>query len=108
MKDAGLSPCCGALFGMGESDDDIVEVAQALRAIGVDSIPVNFLIPIQGTPLADRWSLTPTRCLKILSLMRLTNPQTANCASPAAASITCGRCSRWACSSRTRSSSATT
>jgi biotin synthase len=75
VKDAGLSPCCGALFGMGESDEDIVEVAQALRRIGADSIPVNFLIPIPGTPLAERWSLTPPRCLKILSLMRLTNPE---------------------------------
>ncbi len=75
VKDAGLSPCCGALFGMGESDEDIVEVAQALRRIGADSIPVNFLIPIPGTPLAERWSLTPARCLKILSLMRLTNPE---------------------------------
>jgi biotin synthase len=73
-KHAGLSPCCGALFGMGETDEDIVEVARELRRIGVDSIPVNFLIPIQGTPLAGRWELTPARCLKILSLMRLTNP----------------------------------
>ena len=74
VRDAGLSPCCGALFGMGETDDDIVEVAFALREIGVDSLPVNFLIPIQGTPLAERWSLTPWRCLRILALMRLTNP----------------------------------
>lgn len=73
-KQQGLSPCCGALFGMGESNEDIVEVAQELRRIGVDSIPVNFLIPIQGTPLAGQWALTPTRCLKILSLMRITNP----------------------------------
>ncbi|MDP9236489.1 MAG: biotin synthase BioB [Chloroflexota bacterium] len=75
VKQGGLSPCCGALFGMGETDDDIVEVAQSLRALGVDSIPVNFLIPIPGTPLAGRWELTPSRCLKILSLMRLTNPE---------------------------------
>ena len=74
VKEAELSPCCGALFGMGETDGDIVEVAQALRRMDVDSIPVNFLIPIQGTPLAGRWALTPTRCLKILALMRLTNP----------------------------------
>jgi biotin synthase len=75
VKDAGLSPCCGALFGMGESDDDIVEVALSLAALGVDSVPVNFLIPIQGTPLAGRWELTPNRCLKILSLMRFANPR---------------------------------
>jgi biotin synthase len=74
VKEQGLSPCCGALFGMGETDEDIVEVAHELRRVGVDSIPVNFLIPIQGTPMAGRWELTPTRCLKILSLMRLVNP----------------------------------
>ena len=75
VKDAGMSPCCGALFGMGETDDDIVDVAFSLAALRVDSLPVNFLIPIQGTPLAGRWELTPNRCLKILCLMRLTNPQ---------------------------------
>jgi biotin synthase len=73
-KAAGLSPCCGALFGMGESDEDIVDVAFSLAALGVDSLPVNFLIPIQGTPLAGRWELTPNRCLKILCLMRFTSP----------------------------------
>ncbi len=73
-RESGLSPCCGALFGMGETDDDIVEVAHALRALRVDSVPINFLIPIQGTPLAGMWELTPSRCLKILALMRLTNP----------------------------------
>jgi biotin synthase len=70
----GLSPCCGALFGMGETDDDVVDVAFALRETAVDSLPVNFLIPIEGTPLAGRWSLTPMRCLRILCLMRLTSP----------------------------------
>jgi biotin synthase len=75
VKSAGLSPCCGALFGMGESDDDIVDVAFALRSLSVDSVPVNFLIPIQGTPLAGRWELTPQRCLKILCLMRFTSPR---------------------------------
>jgi biotin synthase len=75
VKDAGLSPCCGALFGMGETDDDIVDVAFALRDAAVDSVPINFLIPIQGTPLAGRWDLTPSRCLKILALMRLVHPR---------------------------------
>ena len=73
-KRAGLSPCCGALFGMGETDDDIVDVAFALRDTGVDSLPVNFLIPIEGTPLAGRWALTPWRCLRILALMRFLCP----------------------------------
>ena len=75
VKDAGLSPCCGALFGMGETDDDVIDVAMALAATGVDSLPVNFLIPIQGTPMAGRWELTPWRCLRILALMRFTSPR---------------------------------
>ena len=75
-KHAGLSPCSGALFGMGETDDDIVDVGFALRALDVDSVPINFLIPIDGTPLAGRWELTPQRCLRILALYRFLFPTT--------------------------------
>ncbi|MVU75799.1 biotin synthase BioB [Nocardia sp. ET3-3] len=71
---AGLSPCSGAIFGMGESDDDIVDVALALRELNPDSVPVNFLIPFEGTPLGDRWDLTPERCLRILALFRFYFP----------------------------------
>ena len=71
---AGLSPCCGALFGMGEDAEDVIALAYALRELGVDSIPINFLIPIAGTPLADRPALGPRECLKILCLFRLLNP----------------------------------
>ncbi len=72
-KAAGLSPCCGALFGMGEEPDDIIALAYALRELRVDSIPINFLIPIPGTPLANRPPLGPRECLKILCLFRLLN-----------------------------------
>src|SRR5205807_3011124 len=71
---AGLSPCSGAIFGMGESDEDIVELAISLRALDPDSVPINFLIPMQGTPLGDRWELTPERCLRILALFRFFFP----------------------------------
>ncbi|WP_069164657.1 biotin synthase BioB [Nocardia altamirensis] len=71
---AGLSPCSGAIFGMGESDDDIVDLAVALRELDPDSVPVNFLIPFDGTPLGDRWDLTPDRCLRILALFRFYFP----------------------------------
>ena len=73
-KAAGLSPCCGALFGMGEDAEDVIALAYALRELGVDSIPINFLIPIGGTPLTDRPALGPRECLKILCLFRLLNP----------------------------------
>ncbi|MBI3292696.1 MAG: biotin synthase BioB [Elusimicrobia bacterium] len=74
VKLAGLSPCSGCLFGMGEQNADIVRVAFALRDLQVDSIPVNFLIHIPGTPLAGHNDLTPQRCLAILCLFRLVNP----------------------------------
>ena len=71
---AGLSPCSGAIFGMGESDEDVVSVAFALRELDPDSVPVNFLIPFEGTPLGSRWDLTPARCLRILALFRFVFP----------------------------------
>ncbi|WP_284037255.1 biotin synthase BioB [Neobacillus sp. 114] len=74
VKKAGISPCSGVICGMGETDDDIVEMAFALRELDADSIPVNFLHPIKGTKLEDLNDLTPMRCLKILALFRFINP----------------------------------
>ncbi|MFB7663223.1 biotin synthase BioB [Kitasatospora sp. NPDC056138] len=73
-KAAGLSPCSGFIAGMGETDEDLVELAFALRGIDTDSVPVNFLIPFSGTPLEGRWSLTPQRCLRILAMVRFVFP----------------------------------
>jgi biotin synthase len=74
VKQAGLSPCSGLIAGMGESDEDLVDVAFALRALDPDSVPVNFLIPFEGTPLGGRWDLTPQRCLRILAMVRFVCP----------------------------------
>jgi biotin synthase len=74
VRRAGLSTCCGGIIGMGERDEDIVDLAFALRKLKVDSLPVNFLLPISGTPLQGRRDLTPTRCLNALCLFRFTNP----------------------------------
>jgi biotin synthase len=59
---------------MGESDDDVIDLACRLREIGVRSVPVNFLIPIAGTPFADLRELDPRRCLRVLSLYRFLLP----------------------------------
>ena len=75
-KSAGMLSCSGVLFGMGETDDDIVDVALALRALEPDSVPINFLIPIDGTPMAGTWELNPQRCLRILALYRFMFPTT--------------------------------
>lgn len=74
-KRAGLHACSGVIVGLGETDDDLVEVAGALAAIGVDSLPVNFLIPIDGTPLGALEPPPVGRCLRALALFRLTNPR---------------------------------
>ena len=73
-KNSGLSPCSGALFGMGESDIDIVNLAEGLYTAEPESVPVNFLLPFEGTPLSGFAALTPSRCLSILSLMRFYFP----------------------------------
>lgn len=74
-KAGGLSPCSGALFGMGERDADVLDAGYALRELEPDSVPVNFLIPIEGTPLAGLNELTPQRCLRILAVFRLLFPR---------------------------------
>ncbi|MCT1619271.1 biotin synthase BioB [Janibacter hoylei] len=71
---AGLSACSGLIAGLGESDEQLVEALVALREMGSDSIPVNFLIPFDGTPKQQTWELTPLRCLRILAAARLLAP----------------------------------
>jgi biotin synthase len=71
----GIGTCSGFILGMGESSSDVVELAFRLRELEVPSIPVNFLIPIEGNPLKSDGSLTPERCLRTLALVRFVNPR---------------------------------
>ncbi|ADU48851.1 biotin synthase BioB [Intrasporangium calvum] len=71
---AGLSACSGLIAGLGETDEQLVEALFALRDLGSDSIPVNFLMPFDGTPLEGTWELTPGRCLRILAMARFVCP----------------------------------
>ncbi|CAK4824490.1 unnamed protein product [Aphanomyces euteiches] len=73
-KASGMSPCSGCIVGMGETNQEIVEIAYALRELDADSIPVNFLNSIKGTPLENNKELNPRKCLKVLALMRFINP----------------------------------
>jgi biotin synthase len=75
VRSAGLELCSGGILGMGEADSDVVAMAFELRELGVESIPLNFLNPIDGTPLAGSRHLTPRYCLKALAMMRLVNPR---------------------------------
>ncbi|MBM0124795.1 biotin synthase BioB [Pimelobacter simplex] len=73
-KDAGLSPCSGLIAGLGETDEQLVEALFALKALDTDSIPVNFLMPFDGTPYQNTWELSPIRCVKILTMARFVCP----------------------------------
>jgi len=73
-RGAGLKLCTGAIFGQGETHDDIIDVSLALRRLDSQSVPVNFLHPIPGTPFEQVNYLTPGDCLRSLCLMRLLCP----------------------------------
>lgn len=75
-QEAGLEICSGGIVGQGESDEDIVDMLMALQKVGPKSIPINFLIPVDGTPFAQmKHKLTPMRCLRVLAVARLLHPK---------------------------------
>ncbi len=74
VRKAGLMTCSGGIIGMGETDEDILDLAFACRELQMDSIPINFLHPIKGTPMEAFTFLTPMKCLKALCLFRFLNP----------------------------------
>lgn len=73
-KGAGLSPCSGLIAGMGESAEELVDVVFALAQLDSDSVPVNFLMPFEGTPLEGTHRLSPLDCLRILAMVRFVHP----------------------------------
>ncbi|WP_244552243.1 biotin synthase BioB [Paenibacillus sp. ov031] len=74
VKAYGMSPCSGVIIGMGESNQEIVEMALALRKLDADSIPINFLNAIPGTPLEGAGRTPAMKALKVLALFRLICP----------------------------------
>lgn len=74
-KSAGLSICSGGIFGMGETWEDRIDMAFAVKELEVDSVPINFLVPIKGTPLASMSLLETLEALKIISLYRFVLPK---------------------------------
>jgi biotin synthase len=79
VRAAGLEICSGGIVGMGETHEDVVELAMRLAEFEVDALPINFWLPIEGTALAEEGApkpLDPRYCLKVLAMFRLTNPKT--------------------------------
>jgi biotin synthase len=74
-KSAGLSVCSGGIFGMGETWKDRIDLAFALKHLDVDSVPINFLVPIKGTSLERKSLLHPFEALKVISLFRFILPR---------------------------------
>jgi len=72
---AGMETCCGGIVGLGEGEDDVIDLAYALRELEVDSVPVNFLDPRPGTPLADAPRIAPTYALAVLCMFRFIHPR---------------------------------
>ena len=75
-KRLGFQICCGGILGMGETDEQLVEFAFALKEVAPDSIPVNVLHPIKGTPLGESGILDPERVIDSVAILRLVNPST--------------------------------
>jgi biotin synthase len=73
-REAGMEACCGGILGMGETPEDRIDLAFALRDLEVESVPVNFLNPRPGTPLGDRPQLGAVECLKALAMFRFVHP----------------------------------
>jgi biotin synthase len=73
-RELGLSACSGGILGMGESMDDRIKMAFTLRELNVDSVPLNFLMPIMGTPLENIDPIAPLEALHAIALFRMILP----------------------------------
>ncbi len=75
-REAGMSVCAGGIVGLGETREQILELAAALKELEVDAVPLNFFVPVEGTAGGRLHSLTPLKCLKIIALFRYMLPDT--------------------------------
>ena len=74
-REAGMETCCGGIVGLGEGDEDVLDLAYALRDLEVDSVPVNFLDPRPGTPLGAAGRTEPVHALRVLCMFRFVHPR---------------------------------
>ncbi len=74
-REAGLRVCAGGILGMGESLEQRVELALSLRELGVESVPMNFLSPVEGTPMGDRQPMQPYEILRAIATFRYLLPR---------------------------------
>ncbi|MCK4934618.1 MAG: biotin synthase BioB [Simkaniaceae bacterium] len=77
VEDAGLKVCCGGIIGMGETNEDRLELVRTLsnRSSHPSSVPINLLSPVQGTPLANRSPVSFVELVRIIAICRITMPR---------------------------------
>ncbi|SVD53208.1 uncharacterized protein METZ01_LOCUS406062, partial [marine metagenome] len=73
---AGLGMCCGGIIGMGENSDDRISLLHTLATLEKhpDSVPVNMLVPVEGTPLADTPPIDPLDLVRTIAVARILMP----------------------------------
>ena len=75
VKEAGLELCCGGIIGMGETVKQRIESAFALAALNPDEVPINILIPNEGTPMAQIVTITPEEAIRTIAVWRFIMPK---------------------------------
>jgi biotin synthase len=75
VKEAGLELCCGGIIGMGETVKQRIELAFALAALNPDEVPINILIPNEGTPMAQIDTITPEEAIRTIAVWRFIMPK---------------------------------